>query len=94
MSTEEKQNQLKADIDAFIQKNLAQLCAELLHWRKKGKLPEGGVFHTLADKQSQALPDGGRHDDSYQIVELLVTIAALEATAATKSNEPEQPRGM
>lgn len=94
MSTEEKQNQLKADIDAFIQKHLAQLCGELLHWRKKGKLPEGGVFHVLADMQSQALPDGGRHDDSYQIIELQVTIAALEAAAATKSNEPEQPRGM
>lgn len=94
MSTEEKQQQLKADIDAFIQKHLAQLCGEILYWRKRGKLPEDGVFHVVAEMCSQTLPDGGRHDDSYQIIELQVTLAALAATAATKTNEPEQPRDM
>ena len=94
MSIEEKQKYVKADIDAFIQKHLPQLCGELLHWHKKGKLPEDGVFHVLADMYSQTQPEDGGHDDSHQVVELLVTLAALAATAATKPNEPEQPRAM
>ncbi|WP_408601608.1 hypothetical protein [Pseudomonas sp. PLMAX] len=94
MSNEEKQKQLKADIDAFIQKHLAKLCGEILHWRKRGLLPKDSAFAVLAEMHSQTLPEDARHDDSFQMIELLVTLAALEAAAATKPNEPEQPRGM
>ena len=93
MSTEEKQKQLKADIQAFIQNNLSHLCQEILHWRKKSKLPEGGKFHVLAEMHAQTRPEETRDDDSYQLAERLVTIAALEAAAATKTHEPEQPSG-
>lgn len=89
MTTETQQkpkSEVEVGVAAFIQMHLAKLCGEIIHWHKTGKLPEGAVFHELAEMHSQAKPDGGRNDDSYQIVELLVTRAALKATAATTTD--------
>lgn len=94
MSTEEKEKQLKADVGAFIEKHLAQLCQEILHWHKKSKLPTDGVFHVLAEMYALTLPEGTRDDDSYQLAERLVTIAALKTVAAAKQDDLEQPRGV
>lgn len=82
LSPEEKRNNAKAEVDVYIQKHLPQLCQEILHWHRNGKLPVDAGFHTLASMYSLTLPESTRDDDSYQLAERLVTLAALKAAAA------------
>jgi hypothetical protein len=59
----------------FAEANVASLSTDLLTWRKQTTLPEGCLFHKLAELCREA---SGAADDEYQQAETLVVRAALE----------------
>ncbi|MGE8063847.1 hypothetical protein [Pseudomonas sp. NPDC089569] len=59
----------------FAEANVATLSTDLLAWHKQTTLPEGCLFHTLAEL---CRVTSGDTDDEYQQAETLVVHAALE----------------
>jgi hypothetical protein len=62
----------------FAEANVATLSTDLLAWRKQTTLPEGCLFHKLAELCRET---SGEADDEYQQAETLVVRAALEQAA-------------
>lgn len=60
----------------FAEKNLVELCANVIYWRKEGRLPDECVFNRLAE-----LCAAYAADDEFQEAERLVIPLALEKVA-------------
>lgn len=67
---------------AFAQKNLAQLAADVLAWRKQAALPEGSKVYELASLCIAFATEG----DEYQEAERLIVQFTLENAASLPSD--------
>lgn len=62
----------------FAEANVATLSTDLLAWHRQGTLPEGCLFHKLAELCRETSTEA---DDEYQQAETLVVRVALEQAA-------------
>lgn len=72
-----KDTTARQEARSLVLANLPALAADLLHWRRKGKLPVGSQMEAIAKLLEPECPA----DDSMQQAEYLVMTASLELAA-------------
>lgn len=66
---------------SFVLANLSSLAADLVHWRRKGKLPSGSGLYQVAEMLSAE----SMADDGMQQAEYLVVMLCLEGASEAQS---------